>query len=170
MTTMPGNSASLLYIWQCADVCMFAVGARTVGAATLKFGTELRFHPRNVLANVQASHPHPPSGGDQSVVSEVHAARTRPFWENFINQNQKNSPELMRASQVRSGLGPHQGVRWPVQVQGEGLLLWSLGPSSVKLAGMVPTWGHSHRDVLDQLDPNPSGGVGPGVLLEVRAA
>ena len=30
-------------------VCMFAIGARTVGATELKFGTELGFHPESVF-------------------------------------------------------------------------------------------------------------------------
>ena len=31
-------------------VCVFAIGALTVGAAGLKFGTELGFHPEMVLS------------------------------------------------------------------------------------------------------------------------
>ena len=39
----------LLYIWQCGYVCMFAIGAHTVGATELKFGTELGSLPESVF-------------------------------------------------------------------------------------------------------------------------
>ena len=39
----------LLYIWQCVCVCMFTIGARTVGPRELKFGTEVDFHPGSVF-------------------------------------------------------------------------------------------------------------------------
>ena len=71
--------------------------------------------------------PHPLGGGGQRVPLEVRAARTVHFWENFIKQKLKSAPDLVRAGQVRSGLGPHPGVRQLVQVQGDGLLPWSLG-------------------------------------------
>ena len=33
----------------CLYVCMFAIGARTVGATELKFGTEMGTHPESVF-------------------------------------------------------------------------------------------------------------------------
>ena len=74
--------------------------------------------------------PHPLGGGGQRVLLEVRAARTVHFWENFIKQKLKSAPDLVGAGQVRSGLGPHPGVQQLVQVQGDGLLPWSLGRSS----------------------------------------
>ena len=44
-------------------VCMFAIGARTVGAAGLKFGMELGFSPGEVIANVWAGWTSPPDRG-----------------------------------------------------------------------------------------------------------
>ena len=40
-------------------MCVFAIGARTVGATGLKFGTDLGFHPEMVIVNIQASPPTP---------------------------------------------------------------------------------------------------------------
>ena len=42
---------SIIYLamYVCLFICMFAIGARTVGARGLKFGTELGFHPESVL-------------------------------------------------------------------------------------------------------------------------
>ena len=53
------------------------------------------------------------------VVLEVRAALSVRFWENFIKQKLKSTPELVGAGQVRSGQGPHPGIRQPVQLKGE---------------------------------------------------
>ena len=71
--------------------------------------------------------PHLLAGGGQRVLLEIRAAQTVHFWENFIKQKLKSAPDLVRAGQVKSGLGPHPGVQQLVQVQGEGLQPWSLG-------------------------------------------
>jgi len=105
--------------------------------------------------------PHPLGGGGQRVLLEVRAARTVHFWENFIKQKLKSAPDIVGAGQVRSGPGPHPGVRRPVQVQGEGLQPWSLGRLGQNLADVLPTWGHGQRDVLDLSGPNSWVGVAP---------
>ena len=91
------------------------------------------------------------------------------LWENFVKQKFKNAPDLVGAGQVRSGRGPLPGVWQPIQVQGEGLLPWSLGRLVPNLACLLPTWGHGHRDVLYQLDPNHLCGGGQRVLLVCTA-
>ena len=54
-------------------VCMFAIGARTVRATGLKFGTELEFHPESVFGYGLAG-PHLLGRGGQRVLLEVRAA------------------------------------------------------------------------------------------------
>ena len=71
--------------------------------------------------------PHPLGGGGQRVLLEVRVAQTVHFWENFIKQKLKNTPNLVGTGQVRFGLRPHPGVRLEVQVQGGLLQTWSLG-------------------------------------------
>jgi len=114
-------------MYVCLFICMFAIGARTVGATELKFGMELGLYPEKVLAYVWIGRTPSPGGGGQRVLLEVRAAPTVDFLENFIKQKLKSTPDIVGAGQVKSGLGPHPGVRRPVQVQGEGLLPWSLG-------------------------------------------
>ena len=36
-------------MYVCLFICMFAIGARTVGARGLKFGTEMGSHPESVF-------------------------------------------------------------------------------------------------------------------------
>ena len=57
----------------------------------------------------------------------VRVAQTVHFWENFLKQKLKNTPNLVGTGQVRFGLRPHPGVRLEVQVQGGLLQTWSLG-------------------------------------------
>ena len=66
---------------------------------------------------------------------EVRVAQTVHFWENFIEQKSKNTPNLVGTGQVRFGLRPHPGVRLEVQVQGGLLQTWSLGCLGRNLAG-----------------------------------
>ena len=42
---------SIIYLamYVCLFICMFAIGARTVGARGLKFGTEMGSHPESVF-------------------------------------------------------------------------------------------------------------------------
>ena len=74
-------------------VCMFAIGARTVGARELKFSTELGSHPESVFGKVWIGQTPPPGRGGQRVVLEVRAARTMRFWETFIKQKLKSAPD-----------------------------------------------------------------------------
>ena len=71
--------------------------------------------------------PHPLGGGGLRVLLEVHAAQTVHFWENFIKQKLKNTPDLVEAGQIQSGPRLHLGVQLEVQVQGGRLQAWSLG-------------------------------------------
>ena len=57
-------------------------------------------------------------------------------------------PDLVGVGQVKLCPGLHPGVRQPVQVQGSGLLPWSLGKLDQNLAGMVEAWAHGHRAIL----------------------
>ena len=50
-------------MYVCMYVCVFAIGAKTVGPIGLKFGTEVRFHPGSVLGYVRVGYPHPPGRG-----------------------------------------------------------------------------------------------------------
>ena len=69
-------------------------------------------------------------------------------------QRHPRKPHKFNKSSKHSGLSRvRPGVQGPVQVRGEGQLAWSLGRSGPNLAGVLPTWGHSHREVLDQLTP-----------------
>ena len=61
------------------------------------------------------------------VVLEVRAALSVRFWENFIKQNLYRNIDLVGVGQVSTSPAPHPGVQQQVQVQGEGLLPWSLG-------------------------------------------
>jgi len=70
--------------------------------------------------------PHLQGGGGLGVVLEVLAALVVHFWDNFIKQKLKSTPDLVWVGQVRSGPGPHPGVCQPVHAQGEGLQPWSL--------------------------------------------
>ena len=117
--------------------------------------------PRASLARFGPAGPLLLAGGGQRVLLEVRAAQTVRFWENFIKQKLKSAPDIVGAGQVRSGPGPHPGVRRPVQVQGEGLQPWSLGRLGQNLADVLPTWGHGQRDVLDLSGPNSWVGVAP---------
>ena len=90
---------------------MFAIGARTVGATELKFGTEKGLYPEMVLANILADRTSLPGRGGPRALLEVRAARTRHFWENFLKQKLKSTPDIVGAGQVKSGPAPHQGVR-----------------------------------------------------------
>ena len=62
--------------------------------------------------------PHLLGRGCQRVLLEVRAAQTVRFCENFIKQELQSTPNLVWVGYVRSGPGPHPGVRRPVQVQG----------------------------------------------------
>ena len=66
--------------------------------------------------------PHLLGGGGQIVLLEVRAVQISHYWENLLKQKLKSTPDIVGAGQVKSGLEPHPGV----QVQGEGLLPWSL--------------------------------------------
>ena len=113
----------VIYIWQCMCVCVCVryMCPHSVGATELKFSMELKFGMEKIIAIFWAAFPPTKKrgAGDREV-------RMMCLWENFKKQKLKSAPDLVGAVQVRSGQGPHPGVWQPVQVQGEGLLQWSL--------------------------------------------
>ena len=111
---------------------MFAIGACTFGARGLKFGKELGFYPGEVIAYVRTGRTSPPGWRGPKSAS---GAWTVNFWENYIKQKLKTTPNLEGAGQVRSGPVPHPGVRQPVHVQGK---VWCHG----HWADRAETWPH----------------------------
>ena len=107
-------------------VCYVFAIFRTFRATELKLGTELEFHLEKDIAIMRAGPTHPGGGpGALNQGPRFRTAKTVRFWDNYIRQKLKSALDLVGASQVRSGPGPHPGVRRLIQVQGEGLLPWS---------------------------------------------
>ena len=100
----------------CACVCSSEIDAHTVWPPRAEI-----WHRRTAersTRKLELAAPHPPDRGGQRVLLEVHAAQSVRFWEDFIKQKLKKTPNTVGVGQFRSGPSPHPSVRRQVQVQG----------------------------------------------------
>ena len=65
---------------------------------------------RASLARFRLAGPQALGGGGQRVLLEARAAQTKHFWENFIKEKLKSTPDLVGKGQVRSSPKLDQGV------------------------------------------------------------
>ena len=118
-------------------VRMFAIGARTIGAMGLKFGTELGFKPWEVIANVWAGRTSPPGRGRPKSASGGPCSPNRPLLGKLILKKVEEHP---RYSGGGSGqIRPRTSPRGPSARGGSAAVV--IGLIVPKLGGCVAHMG-----------------------------
>ena len=143
-------------------VCMFSIGTRTVGATGLKFGMELGFNPRKVLANVWAGWTPLPGRGMPRSASGGPPSPNRAFPGKLYKIKVEGHPRFSVgwSRQMRSRTSP-RGLAASPSARGRSAAV-VIGPIELKLGRCFTLMGTWPQKCFGHIGPQPPGQGWPG--------